>query len=219
MKFNIIDMDNWGRKTHFLHYYKDVKCTYNITCNIDITPLYNRAKAQGAQLYPTLIWLVSQGVNTFDFMRFAKDEQGRLGYYQEVNPSFTSMPHNSENFSCLWTEYSPDFKTFYENCTGIIERYSDTKEMIPQVDTPVNCFDISSIPWIEFTGFNLNLHTDGSWLLPIFTTGKLIIEGEKVSLPFSIQVHHSVCDGFHCAKFLEHLQQHANNPQDWLNLR
>lgn len=216
MNFTTIDLNTWDRKEHFLHYYQDVKCTYSLTCQLDITNLYHRAKEQGVKLYPALIWLVSNGVNNFQLMRFEHDENKNVGYYDVLNPSFTFMPENSENFCSLWAEYAKDFSVFNKNYNQVIEKYKNTKEMHPQKDTPKNCFDISSIPWVEFTGFNLNLHTDGTWLLPILTTGKLIKNQDKVSIPFCVQVHHSVCDGFYCAKFLEYLETLARDCDVWL---
>ncbi len=71
---------------------------------------------------------------------------------------------------------------------------------------PVNSFNISAIPWIDFTGFNLNLEKGFSYLLPIFTIGKYKWQNAKLIVPLSIQVHHSVCDGFHVSRFVIELQ-------------
>lgn len=87
---------------------------------------------------------------------------------------------------------------------------------MPKPDQPLNTFNISSLPWTSFTGFNLNLYTDGSYLPPIFTIGKFIEQDNKVLMPLSVQVHHSVCDGFHVGRFTNSLQELANNYNDWL---
>ncbi len=39
MIFNPIAIDNWSRKPYFEHYLNNVRCTYSITENIDITRL------------------------------------------------------------------------------------------------------------------------------------------------------------------------------------
>lgn len=49
-------MDSWERKEYFLHYYNDVRCTYSITVNVDMTEIYSRVKENSLRLYPTLIW-------------------------------------------------------------------------------------------------------------------------------------------------------------------
>ena len=72
---------------------------------------------------------------------------------------------------------------------------------------PANIFTISSIPWVNFSGFNLNLPKATDYLLPIFTTGKYFEQNEKIWLPIAIQVHHAVCDGFHIARFINEFQE------------
>ncbi|OPA05916.1 CatA-like O-acetyltransferase, partial [Bacillus cereus] len=37
-----------------------------------------------------------------------------------------------------------------------------------------------------------------------------------VMLPVSLQVHHSVCDGYDASKFIEDLQQLSNTCNEWL---
>jgi len=66
------------------------------------------------------------------------------------------------------------------------------------------------VPWVEFTGFNINVYDEGKFLLPIFTMGKYFERDGKRMLPLAIQVHHAVCDGYHVGVFVEKLQKHIN---------
>ena len=71
---------------------------------------------------------------------------------------------------------------------------------------PENSFTVSMLPWASFEGFNLN--TAGfSYLIPIFTLGKLTEEGDRTLMPIAVQVHHAVCDGHHTCAFLDDLQE------------
>ncbi len=69
----------------------------------------------------------------------------------------------------------------------------------------MDCYNVSMIPWETFDGFNLNLPQGNDYLLPIFTIGKYHYEKGKYLLPLAIQVHHSVCDGFHICRFVNEL--------------
>ena len=215
MDFNVIDIENWDRKEYFNHYYSNARCTYSVTANVDITCIYNFCKEKGYKLYPVLIWWIAKAANKFQFMRFNHNDKGQVGYYDVVNPSFTYMPKDCEKFNVLWCPYNENFSTFYNDCVKIMNSVENGAKMFPMADMPSNCFDISSIPWIEFTSFNLNLYTSGTWLAPIITTGKLIKENGKVKLPFSLQVHHSVCDGYHAAEYYAYLQKTADSVTDW----
>lgn len=35
--FKLIDKDTWKRKPYFDHYFSQIRCTYSITVNIDIS--------------------------------------------------------------------------------------------------------------------------------------------------------------------------------------
>ncbi len=212
--FSIVDIESWERKEYFLHYYNEVRCTYSITINVDITEIYSRVKDRGLKLYPTLIWWIANAVNHFKFLRFNHDGDGNIGYYDKVNPSFTFMPPNSDKFHVLWCKYDHSFQVFYDCCVEIMDA-CDTSKMFPMEDMPKNCFDISSVPWIEFTSFNLNVLT-GTYLPPIFTTGKLIKGKDKIAIPFCLQVHHSICDGYHAGQFFTYLQKIAGEAEKWM---
>ena len=88
--------------------------------------------------------------------------------------------------------------------------YSKSTRYAPKEGTPANSFNISMVPWVEFTGFNYNVYDEGKFLLPIFTMGKFFERDGKRMLPLSIQVHHAVCDGYHIGLFVEKLQTHID---------
>jgi chloramphenicol O-acetyltransferase type A len=83
--------------------------------------------------------------------------------------------------------------------------------MDAKTNTPANIFPISSLPWATFTGFNLSIFIDGSYLLPIFTYGKYFQQDGKYLIPLSIQVQHAVCDGFHVSELISEIQQICND--------
>lgn len=85
--------------------------------------------------------------------------------------------------------------------------------MSPQSDKPINTFDISMIPWVEFTSFSLHLPKGNKFLLPIFTIGKYSKGNNKITIPLAIQVNHAVTDGYHVGLFVDILQNNINNYQ------
>lgn len=215
MNFSVIDMGTWDRKEYFQHYYRTVRCTYSVTVNMDISKIYARVKKCRFRLYPTLIWWIAKTVNHFPFLRFHHDEEGRVGYYDTVHPSFTYMPPLSDKFHVLWCRYDDRFQAFYGRCVEVIDQ-CDSSKMFPMQDMPRNCFDISAVPWIEFGSLNLNVFSEGTHLPPIFTTGKLIKEGGQVKLPVCLQVHHAVCDGYHAGQCFSYLEGLAEDPSAWM---
>lgn len=216
MNFHKIDYENWERKTYFEQFMNQIRCTYSITSNIDITELYWEIKQTNLKLYPIQIYIISTLVNRYKEFRTCYDGEGNLGYWEQTNPSYTIFHKDSEMFSNLWTNYSEIFSKFYSNYESDYKKYGKINGLEIKPNTPPNTFPISCLPWVSFTGFNLNIYTDGTYLLPIFTIGKYYKENDRILLPLSIQVHHSVCDGFHISRFIQSFQEMALDFKDWM---
>lgn len=210
MHFKPIDISQWNRREYFEHYFNQVPCSYSMTLNLDLTELLKEIKKRDIKLYPTMIYLLSTVVNRHEEFRMAIDKDARVGVFDFLHPSYTIFQNPTETFTNVWTEYTQSFLEFYRQYESDVRDYGLIKGFMGKPDTPPNVFTISSIPWVSFTGFNLNLPKSADYLLPIFTTGKYFHENDKIWLPIAIQVHHAVCDGFHLARFVKELQEAMN---------
>lgn len=175
--------------------------------NIDITLLLQRIKERKIKLYPALIYALSTIVNRHEEFRMAFDEHGNVGVFDMMHPSYAVFQKETETFTNIWTPYSADFSQFSADYEIDTEKYGAIKKLFSKPDIPTNIFTISSIPWIDFTGFNLNIPKAINYLIPIFTMGKFFEQDGKIKLPMAIQVHHAVCDGFHLARFINEMQE------------
>ncbi|GLB23945.1 type A chloramphenicol O-acetyltransferase [Lacrimispora xylanolytica] len=216
MSFHLIDISNWPRRDYYNHYMRELRCTYSLTANIDITGLRTALKRMDKKIYPAQIYMLTTIVNQYQEFRMNVDADGNLGVWDELNPSYTIFNKEKETFSSIWTMYSTSFITFYEHCISDMVCYSSATNLMPKPDGPLNTFNISCLPWTSFTGFNLNVYSDGCYLPPIFTIGKFIEQDKRILIPLAVQVHHSVCDGFHVGRFINALQELADNYNDWL---
>lgn len=206
MKFITIDKNNWERKEYFDHYANYVPCTYSMTVKLDITKIQEKR----LKLYPAMLYFITTIVNRHSEFRTAFNEKGELGIYSEMLPSYTVFHKERETFSNLWTEYTASMDDFFRAYEADILRYGAQTGMDAKPNVPQNVFTVSMIPWTTFDSFNLNLQKGYNYLLPIFTMGKYYQENGKTLLPFAIQVHHSVCDGFHTCRFINELQELIN---------
>lgn len=204
MKFNLIDLNNWERTEYYNHYLNNVVCSYSLTSNIDISNLEKK------KLYPAMLWLLTATVNEIKEFRTSLESKG-IGIFESMHPSYTIFNKVNKNFSVIWTEYDEDYNVFLNRYNDDIIKYSSSTKFLPKAGKPLNTFDVSMLPWATFTSFNLNIHNNGKYLLPIFTMGKFFKNGKKTMLPLAIQVHHSVCDGYHVGLFLEILQNKIEN--------
>ena len=217
MKLKYINIDNWKRKEYFYYYYKNVKCTFTMNTELDITELIENLKDKNIKLYPVLIYLLSRIVNKYTEFRMCMDKNGKLGYWENMKPAYTVFNKKKETFFNLWSDYDENFSKFYNNYLKDEKLYENSESMFLKGEMPPYTFSISIIPWVNFTGFNLNIYSDGSYLLPIFTFGKYMKKNDKIIIPLSIQVHHAVCDGFHAGRFFNELQEICLD-RDWLEI-
>ncbi|PTN41771.1 type A chloramphenicol O-acetyltransferase, partial [Bacillus thuringiensis] len=165
MKFHVIDREDWNREQYFEHYLK-LKCTFSMTVNVDITMLLEKVYQKGIKFYPVFIYLISRVVNNHKKFRTCFNDEGVLGYWEEMIPSYTIFHKDDKSFSSIWTDYSSDFRTFYKNYEDDMRCYASVHGLFTKENIPPNVFPISSIPWTSFTGFNLNINNDENFLLP-----------------------------------------------------
>ena len=133
-----------------------------------------------------------------------------LGIYDDMHPMYTVFNKEKKNFSGIWSWFSEDYGEFLKSYEADAAEYSKSTRYAPKEGTPPNSFNISMVPWLEFTGFNINVFDEGKFLLPVFTMGKFFERDGRRLLPLAIQVHHAVCDGYHMGQFVEKLQGYVD---------
>ncbi|MEQ4673251.1 type A chloramphenicol O-acetyltransferase [Providencia vermicola] len=213
MSYTRFNVEAWQRKEHYHVYNEQVNCGFSLTVKIDITSLYRFISLRDYRFYPTMIYLLSSIVNKHDEFKLSK-KNNELILWDKVHPSFTIFHNQTETFSSLWCEYSDNIHIFMDNYHHQLALYKDDNKLAPQPAQAENIFYISSLPWVSFDSFNLNIANIASNFTPIFTMGKFYREGDKILLPLSIQVHHAVCDGFHVGRFVNELQMLCNQLAD-----
>jgi chloramphenicol O-acetyltransferase type A len=190
-----------------------MRLTYSATVHVDISAFRRAARRNGSSEYLAQIWMLTTAANQSPEFRMSLDGAGRLGIWEQLSPLFTVLNRETRTFSGLWTPYRPRFQEFAQQATQVIETCADGS-FEPQDDIPANVINISSIPWVDFTAFNLNLQTD--YMLPILTIGRYSQVEELTLMPLAIQVHHAVCDGYHLGQFVEAVRTLAAEAEAWL---
>lgn len=192
----------WAREATWRRFMDEVPCTYSMCVNLDITRLYAAVKAGGHRLFPTVLYGLSRAVNRRAEFRMGLTPGGEPGVYDEVHPCYTVFHPENETFTSVWQAYDPDFAAFFAAYAAREER--------PAAPLPENIFYVSCLPWVSFTGFNLNLPAGFRDLAPLFTVGRFYLQDGRRLLPPAMQLHHAACDGYHAAMFLKDLQ-------DWMD--
>ena len=160
--------------------------------------------------------MLASVVNHMPEFRMGLSKQGDAGYWDVMHPSYTIFNKQTNTFSSIWTPFAQEFSEFYQACVADINEYAESSAFAPKQGEPPNVFTVSSIPWVDFTAFNLNVYSEGTYLAPIFTIGKYVEQDDKILMPLAMQIHHAACDGYHVGQFIEALRTLAQDYRSWL---
>ncbi|TDN50949.1 type A chloramphenicol O-acetyltransferase [Scandinavium goeteborgense] len=210
LEYTPVDLSRWARKEHFEVFQSFAQSTFNQTVLLDITALLKHIKEVGWKFYPTIIFLLSKIVNSHAEFRMAM-KNNELVIWNEVHPNYTIFHNETETFSALWSHYDGNIHHFQNVYSEDVARYGNNFSYWPKAESRENIFFISAIPWVSFTSFNVNVANMQNFFAPMFTLGKYYNQDGKILLPLAVQVHHSVCDGFHVARLINELQDMSDN--------
>jgi len=210
LEYTPVDLSRWARKEHFEVFQSFAQSTFNQTVLLDITALLKHIKEVGWKFYPTIIFLLSKIVNSHAEFRMAM-KNNELVIWNEVHPNYTIFHNETETFSALWSHYDGNIHHFQDVYLEDVTRYGNNLSYWPKEESRENIFFISAIPWVSFTSFTVNVANMQNFFAPMFTLGKYYNQEGKTLLPLAVQVHHSVCDGFHVARLINELQEMSDN--------
>ncbi|MEM1486172.1 CatA-like O-acetyltransferase [Oscillospiraceae bacterium PP1C4] len=215
-KFTPIDMGVWPMAQSFYYYTQMAPTTYTVNVSIDVTTLRKTLKAKGLKFFPAYLYLVTRAIAQQPELRVAKKED-ILGYWEYLTPAYPQFHDDDKTTSLLWTEYNPDFMTFYNDYIEDTKQYGDTHGILSAKGVPpANAYIVSCIPWFTFNSFSLHNHGIKDYFVPVFEAGAFCEAGEKIMMPLSITVHHATTDGYHLKVFFEELQRLMDYPNEWM---
>lgn len=215
MSFEVLNIDKWDRKETFNHFMSVANCSYSITVNIDITTLHEYIKKEKLRFYPTFTWIVTRAVNSQKEFRMGYNEEGLLGYFNKINPSYSVLSKTTNIMSDLSTDYNENFVDYYNEMCIVLDKFQIDNKY--KTSFAPNFFIVSCIPWLNYSSFNVNNHGDNPFLFPMVTWGKFRLENNKTYIPVTMQIHHAVADGYHCSLFYNKIEEIINKPEEYLN--
>ncbi|MEM8901279.1 MAG: chloramphenicol acetyltransferase [Bacteroidota bacterium] len=206
-----IDISTWNRQKHFGFFNALDYPHFNICANVDIKVLYDYCKQTDLSIFKAILYIASKTANAIpEFKQRVRGE--KVIEHDMVHPSYTSMTEeNVFTFTDTW--YHPDPKQFLQNSE---EAEAAVKQEASLEDNPHrdDYLFISSLPWIHFTSFVHPVHIAEVDSVPRLTWGKYLKSGEQILLPFSVQAHHALVDGWHTGEYFRLLQEDLNKPEE-----
>lgn len=146
MNYQIVDIDSWKRKTHYLIFKDYEKPRYDITFELDITKFYSMVKAKNLSFTMSFIYIVSTVANSIEEFRY-RFEDGKVVIYDQLNLSFTYLNQETELLKNVVVEPKNSMEEFSEYAMKIAE--SQKEYFTGPLGNDV--YQFSAIPWISYT--------------------------------------------------------------------
>ena len=216
MNFRKFDIENWGRKEHYRYYTEILKVEINITSNVNVDKFLNCCHKKGYRFYPALVAVVTEIVNSLEYLRMFRDKDGNLNVWDYVVPNYTFFHKDDHTFSDLWSEYEKNFDAMYSNIVADMETYRDVKGIKARPGQPGNFYCISCAPWIDFTSLSSRVTNGEPQFFPVITAGKYHDECGRSVMPVNVIIAHAVCDGYHISEFYAKLQEALDDPEKYM---
>ncbi|MBC3900764.1 chloramphenicol acetyltransferase [Acetobacterium malicum] len=217
-KLYSIDFETWERRQYFYYFTEMLPTGFNLNVEIDITATYHQLKEAGMKFFPAYLYLAAKLITEQPEFRVAKTDH-KLGYYEVLHPSYACFHEDDKTMSNMWTEYDPDFESFYQNYLNDQEHYSRNHGILAKPELPPpNSFMVGMLPWTQFSSYSPIPYSKADYYFPVMQAGRFFEKNGRKMMPFSITVHHAVADGYHVGLFLEKFQAAMNHPEQWIRL-
>ena len=211
-----LDLTTWPRRDIFEFFRKFDKPYFNICTRLDVTNLLEHLR-RGPKQSVSLVYhyFALRIANELEPFRYRLRED-RVLVHDVIHGGTTVLMPN-ENFILVYFDYSEDFKTFMKGATAsVLEGLSGEGRFLPRREHDAR-IHFTTVPWISFTSFSHARNWGKEDSVPKIAFGKFTEENGRTWLPFSVEVHHSLVDGYHVGQYLNRMQDALNQPENYLS--
>ena len=206
---NKFDINSWNRKTQH-EFFKDYDDPYfNLTTNFDVTKLYDFCKENNISFFLACLYFAIETANEIlEFRLRIIDDQ--IFEFDSIDIGSTVL-NDDNSFSFCYFKRQASISKFNKSGKEILKKHQENADFDSNKDK-INVIYASSIPWVSFTSIkhSRDIKREKSGI-PKFVFGKFFKDNNILKMPFSIEVHHALMDGYHVGNFIEKFQKRIDN--------
>ena len=196
-----IDLETWDRKALFNNYLETDFPYIILGANVDVTNLYDYTKQNGISFYFAMVYAANEIANRIKNFRyrFSDGKPYLIDYNKAI---LTHMQPGSEQFVLIETERADNMIEF---CRQTARKASEKVENggFGNLRNQGGAIIYSSVPWVQFTCLVRTVAKDGVDCAPKISWGKFGKTDSRLMMPFSLQVHHGLMDGYHVGLYFQ----------------
>ena len=203
-----IDLETWERRTTF-EFFKDYKDPFfNMAANVDVTRLYSFCKREAIPFSIAALYFSIFTANEIREFRLRMIGE-KVVEFDRIEATQTIL-NDDNTFSFCYFPLKDSLKEFVQ--AGLIarEKYQKLRSFDVETDR-IDLIYYSVIPWVSFTSFKHANSGDNRQTVPRMVFGKMFEQGDRRFIPFSVEAHHCLMDGYHVGQYFSRFQQHLES--------
>lgn len=205
MGYRYLDMAAYARRDEY-DYFRSLAYPYvGVTVHADITPLHARVRAEGLPFFLSLLYVTSRAANEIPELRQRMRADGIVEY--DVCPTSHTVSLGGGRYCYCMLRADCPFDVYLPAAVEAQEAARREASMTESAADAESLFFVSTMPGIAFTSFvqPTPYPADSN---PRFMFGKFFAAGDRILLPFSVQVNHALLGGQQLTAFFEALDRH-----------
>lgn len=203
---NTLDKKTWARREIYDMFSKIDYPFYSVTIPINVTNIKKISKNKGVSFYFLMIWACTKAVNSVPEFRY-RIRGDEIIILDQVNPSFTYMPNNSETFQIITLEWEEKYEMFCFNAKEQSKKQIHFMNMEKETDALIY---FSCTPWFDFTSLTNEHSFNKDDTIPRLTWGKYYEKDSQLWVHLSVEVNHRTIDGIHIGKLKNAIDYEIN---------
>jgi len=203
-----LNIETWSRKAQYDFFKNYEDPFFNLTATLEITNLYTYCKKHKLSFSLACIFVAIKTINEIPEFKL-RIKNGKVVQFDTV-PIGSTVLNDDNTFSFCDFPYTSSMTEFDAVGKKIIKKHKEGVTFDPQ-ENEVRMVHCSTLPWVSFTGFKHARKGDEAGKgIPKIIFGKWFEENELKKIPFSVEVHHALMDGFHVALLFDKMQEFIN---------
>ncbi len=200
-----LELSIFRRRAHFDFFRGFELPFWNVTVDLDVTPLVERSTApDGPSFFLSTLHASLTAANAMEEMRM-RIRGEKVVVHERIHGGSTVL-RPDETFAFAYFDYDPDFDRFADRASdvlGEVRQGTGPLEPRPERDDLIH---YSVLPWIAFTSFQHARRLAQEDSVPKIVFGRHREIGGRRLMPVSVEIHHALVDGLHVGRFLERFQ-------------
>jgi chloramphenicol O-acetyltransferase type A len=175
-----------------------------MAANLDVTRLYRFCKEREMPFSIACLYFSLATANDIPEFRFRMIDE-KVVEFDRVEATQTIL-NDDNTFSFCYFPMMDSLEEFVGIGIENREKYRALKTFDVEADR-LDLIYYSVIPWVSFTSFKHASSGDNRLTVPRMVFGKMFGDGERRLMPFSVEAHHALMDGYHVGRYFNLFQE------------